>query len=325
MFTRSAGSDSRLTAILCLKELVPAPALWGFKVPAYFSPFPGKVQQASHEGRHSQTLPGQLSAWSFCFLKLLGYILLCDPIDCIVHGILQARVLEWVTFPFSRGSSHPRDWTQVSHIAGGFFTSWAINNLGIPQDPKVQREVLLSSRRRPSLTAKTNVFYFFPPGLPGTDLESQQCHAFWRALHRKQMFKFSLGSWSFAVDNSLAHLSAWGTATQLMVGGDWVPTEERRGTTACWSGQRGDRLWLLRQQAEALRRSRPRPSACCWLPVLLAESPGPLARAFSMMDGGRLAGPLHSSDLRLCTAWLRLWDSSEAGNWMGKTFPVFQN
>ena len=49
---------------------------------------------------------------------------LCDPMDCIVHGILQARILEWVAFPFSRGSSQPRDRTQVSHIAGGFFTSW---------------------------------------------------------------------------------------------------------------------------------------------------------------------------------------------------------
>ena len=41
----------------------------------------------------------------------------------LVHGILQARILEWVAFPFSRGSSQPRDRTQVSHIAGGFFTS----------------------------------------------------------------------------------------------------------------------------------------------------------------------------------------------------------
>ena len=42
-----------------------------------------------------------------------------------VHGILQATILEWVAFPFSRGSSQPRDQTQVSQIAGGFFTSWA--------------------------------------------------------------------------------------------------------------------------------------------------------------------------------------------------------
>ena len=45
--------------------------------------------------------------------------------DHTVHGILQARILEWVAFAFSRGSSQPRDWTYVSCIAGGFFTSWA--------------------------------------------------------------------------------------------------------------------------------------------------------------------------------------------------------
>ena len=41
-----------------------------------------------------------------------------------VHGILQVRILEMVAMPSSRGSSQPRDQTQVSHIAGGFFTSW---------------------------------------------------------------------------------------------------------------------------------------------------------------------------------------------------------
>ena len=50
---------------------------------------------------------------------------LCDPVDYTVHGILQARILEWAAFPFSGGSSKPRDHTQVSPIAGGFFTSWA--------------------------------------------------------------------------------------------------------------------------------------------------------------------------------------------------------
>ena len=42
-----------------------------------------------------------------------------------LHGILQARILEWVAIPFSRGSSQPRDRTQVSCIAGRFFTFWA--------------------------------------------------------------------------------------------------------------------------------------------------------------------------------------------------------
>ena len=48
---------------------------------------------------------------------------LCGPMDYIVHGILQAKILEWVAFPFSRGSSQPKDQTQVSCIPGGFFTS----------------------------------------------------------------------------------------------------------------------------------------------------------------------------------------------------------
>ena len=48
---------------------------------------------------------------------------LWDPMDYTVHGIFQARILEWVAIPFSRGSSQPRVQTQVSYIAGGFFTS----------------------------------------------------------------------------------------------------------------------------------------------------------------------------------------------------------
>jgi len=47
------------------------------------------------------------------------------PMDYTVLGILQARFLEYVVFPFSRGSSQPRGQIQVSHTAGGFFTSWA--------------------------------------------------------------------------------------------------------------------------------------------------------------------------------------------------------
>ena len=43
----------------------------------------------------------------------------------VVYGILQARILEWVAIPFSRGSSQPRDHTQVSCITGRFYTSWA--------------------------------------------------------------------------------------------------------------------------------------------------------------------------------------------------------
>ena len=48
---------------------------------------------------------------------------LCNPIDYTIHAILQARILEWIAVPFSRGSSQPRDQTQVFCIAGRFFTS----------------------------------------------------------------------------------------------------------------------------------------------------------------------------------------------------------
>ena len=49
----------------------------------------------------------------------------CSPPSSSLHGILQARILEQVATPTSSGSSPPRDQTQVSHIAGGFFTIWA--------------------------------------------------------------------------------------------------------------------------------------------------------------------------------------------------------
>ena len=59
-------------------------------------------------------------------LVILLCLSLCYPMDCSlpgssVHGILQARILEWVAIPYSRGSSWPRDWTHVSCIAGRLY------------------------------------------------------------------------------------------------------------------------------------------------------------------------------------------------------------
>ena len=63
---------------------------------------------------------------------------LCDLVGCnlpgsSVHGILQARIPEWVAIPFSRGSSWPRDRTQVSCTAGKFFTFWATSEAQLYQ------------------------------------------------------------------------------------------------------------------------------------------------------------------------------------------------
>ena len=65
-----------------------------------------------------------------------------------VHGILQARILEWAALLFSRGSSQPMDRTQVSHIADGFFTSWATN---LPANARDLRDLglILGSGRSP--------------------------------------------------------------------------------------------------------------------------------------------------------------------------------
>ena len=57
---------------------------------------------------------------------------LCDPMDCpgsSIHGIFQARVLQWVAISLSRGFSWPRDRTQVSHVAGRSFTVRAIREV----------------------------------------------------------------------------------------------------------------------------------------------------------------------------------------------------
>ena len=69
---------------------------------------------------------------------------LCDSMDCSspgssVHGVLPARILEWVATPFSWGSSWLRDWTQVSHMAGRFFTVWATTEILKPVRTEVMQ------------------------------------------------------------------------------------------------------------------------------------------------------------------------------------------
>ena len=94
---------------------------------------PGRLQSiGSHWVGHDCR---DLEQDSTCYIKL--YLVwkkvkfsqccptLCDSMDCIVHRILQARILEEATILFSRESSQPRNWTGISCIAGGFFTSWA--------------------------------------------------------------------------------------------------------------------------------------------------------------------------------------------------------
>ena len=102
--------------------------------------------------------------------KLKGFqscLPLCNPVDYTAHGILQARILEWVAFPFSRGSSQPRDRTQVSCIAGRFFTSWATGKPGDHLGSMKKPNVLLSNE---SLLEKRSL----TPWAQGTQLGYSQ-------------------------------------------------------------------------------------------------------------------------------------------------------
>ena len=80
-------------------------------------------------------------SFSFPFQKVKVKVaqlcpILCNPMDCTVHGILQARTLEWVAVPFSRGSSQPRDRTQVSP-----FCRWILDQLSHQGSLRIRERV----------------------------------------------------------------------------------------------------------------------------------------------------------------------------------------
>ena len=79
---------------------------------------------------------------------------LCEPMDYIAHGILQAGILEWVAIPFFMGSAQPRNRTRVSCTAGGFFISWATReaHYSITRSSKLEKR--LRERDKKSVTIK---------------------------------------------------------------------------------------------------------------------------------------------------------------------------
>ena len=77
--------------------------------------------------RSTNKISKTLALKNACMLSHFSHVQLCDPMDCSpagssVHGVLQARTLEWVAVPSSRGSSQPRDQSHSSWVAGGFLT-----------------------------------------------------------------------------------------------------------------------------------------------------------------------------------------------------------
>ena len=108
--------------------------------------------------------------WHFNIYALINFMFkvkvtqscltLCNPMDYTVHGILQA--MEWVAFPFSKGSSRPRNWTWVSCVVGRCFTIWATReahslwnlNTIFFQTPSQQRKKTSSAKSEPCSSAE---------------------------------------------------------------------------------------------------------------------------------------------------------------------------
>ena len=86
----------------------------------------------------------------------------CSPPGSSVHGIFQARVPEWVAISFSRGSSQPRDRTQVSRAAGRRFTLWAIREAQLGSSPPGKS----SYREDPEQWKRKKENYFSKKGTP---------------------------------------------------------------------------------------------------------------------------------------------------------------
>ena len=118
---------------------------WAIKLKTTVLPFPWELYFQRIEPRTLSIPPlkrlseGKGTAAWFLYINVVVVVVvlvaqlcstLCNPIDCslpgsFVHGILQARILEWVAIPFSRGSFWPKAWTQVFCTASRFFTIWA--------------------------------------------------------------------------------------------------------------------------------------------------------------------------------------------------------
>ena len=87
----------------------------------------------------------------------------CSPSGSSVHGILQARILKWVAISFSRGSSRPRDRTQVSHIAGRCFNLWGT------REAHIYKNAAAATKSRQSCPTLCDPIDRSPPGssVPG--------------------------------------------------------------------------------------------------------------------------------------------------------------
>ena len=140
-------------------------------------------------------------------LVIQSCLTLCNPVDCRPlgssgHGIILARILEWVAISFSRGSSWPRNRTQVSHTAGRFFTTWATREAHGIWD-------LTGPRIEPG--SFTLAGELLTSGLPG----KFQRHFFWNGKANRVRFKVGRENVCVLVVNQLTD--------QIFINGQCAP------------------------------------------------------------------------------------------------------
>ena len=121
--------------------------------------------------------PSKTGNWTAMCVCLVAQLCptLCDPMDSSmpafpVQGSLQARILEWVAIPSSRGSSQVKDWTQVSLIAGGFFTIWATREAQVGSLSLLQEIFLTQELNRGFLPCRQILYWLSYQGSPRTSI-----------------------------------------------------------------------------------------------------------------------------------------------------------
>ena len=164
-----------------------------------------------------------------CVLWLVAQLCLtlCDSMDCSpprssVHRILQARISEWVAMPSSRGTSQPRDQSQVSHVAGRFFTIWATRETrkwcgvaGKQRKTKKKKKKKKNKKDIQELFKLICTFMGFPGGsmiqsLPASTRDRAQSLGREDPLEMEMATHSSIPAWEIPWMRSLMGCSPWG-------------------------------------------------------------------------------------------------------------------
>ena len=161
------------------------------------------------------------------------------------HGILQVRILGWVAFPFSKRSSQPRDQTQVSRIAGEFFTSWATREA--PDKTYLLAKVFPQTKGRPKTwEAKTirSCSISIPPFLEISSILRR--NGYWTRNGIKLLIEKLILNLAEELDFSSISVSIFPKSLRVFTA----------LVTFCWNGMQSYLIWGLDTELEIISSSK---------------------------------------------------------------------